>query len=459
MNSCASATSVENRTLEEICGGTLPTGFDSDIWNVGSVGSLTVTEGRFGRKAYTYPSLKNVGTAETENAKYYNFSTDDTLDWQEYTVISTPDEFKAIGEDSTKWNKNYVLGADIDLDGAEITPIGKVEPDFISFTGKFSGNGHTVSNFKINKPDSDYVGLFGFNEGLIMDLGVENAEVTENRYVSGICGNNQGTITNCHNAATVNGDIDIGGVCGSKESGGIITNCYYNKDFCTVGGIEKSDIDGSATGLTTDELCGELPTGFDSSVWTEGKLNAVTDSQNSKFRTAKFTLPSLKGVGKTYSFSEEKQYNFSIDGENDCWQEYTLISSADEFKALTKDSSRWDKNYVLCADIDLGGATIEPIGNDKTNFTGKFSGDRHIVSNFKINKPKDDNVGLFNLRAGLVMNLGVDNAEVTGNNDVGGICGVNSSGTIINCYYAGTVRWYMRNEQRNYCQLLQHRFN
>ena len=437
MNSCASATSVENRTLEEICGGTLPTGFDSDIWNVGSVGSLTVTEGRFGRKAYTYPSLKNVGTAETENAKYYNFSTDDTLDWQEYTVISTPDEFKAIGEDSTKWNKNYVLGADIDLDGAEITPIGKVEPDFISFTGKFSGNGHTVSNFKINKPDSDYVGLFGFNEGLIMDLGVENAEVTENRYVSGICGNNQGTITNCHNAATVNGDIDIGGVCGynndsivincyntgsvsgsewvggvcgSKESSGIITNCYYNKDICTVGGIEKSDIDGSATGLTTDELCGELPTGFDSSVWTEGKLNAVTDSQNSKFRTAKFTLPSLKGVGKAYSSSEEKQYNFSIDGENDCWQEYTLISTADEFKALTKDSSKWDKNYVLSADIDLGGATIEPIGNDKTNFTGKFSGDRHIVSNFKINKPKDDNVGLFNLRAGLVMNLGVDNA-------------------------------------------------
>ena len=483
--------SATGLTAAELCGGTLPTGFSPDVWNVGSIGELTATEGRFSKKLYTYPSIKNVGTATVRTALCYNFSVNDTPDWQEYTLISTPEELKALGEDSTKWDKNYILGADIDLGGEEITPIGNSTTEF---TGKFSGDGHTVSNFKINMPNTLYVGLFGYSGGLIMDLGVENAEVEGKSYVGGACGynragtvtncyntgkvngayyniggicggNNGGTIQNCSSAASVKGKSFVGGVCGynegsgtvtscyntgavsgnsevggicGKNSSGTVTNCYYNKDICTVGGINGSDADGSATGLTAVELCGELPNGFADYVWIKGSIDPVTDSKNPKLRTLTYTFPSLKGVGEAYIISE-KQYNFSINGNED-WQEITLISTAEEFKAVVDDNAKWSKNYVLGADIDLGGAEITPIGEFKPNyiFTGKFSGNGHTVSNFKINKPDNDQIGLFGYSEGLIMELGVENAEVTGGEDVGSICGYNA-GTITDCHNAATV--------------------
>ena len=318
--------SATGLTAAELCGGTLPTGFSPDVWNVGSIGELTATEGRFSKKLYTYPSIKNVGTATVRTALCYNFSVNDTPDWQEYTLISTPEELKALGEDSTKWDKNYILGADIDLGGEEITPIGN---STTKFTGKFSGDGHTVSNFKINMPNTLYVGLFGYSGGLIMDLGVENAEVEGKSYVGGACGYNRagtvtncyntgkvngayyniggicggnnggtiqncssaasvkgkrfvggvcgynegsGTVTSCYNTGAVSGNSEVGGICG-KNSSGTVTNCYYNKDICTVGGINGSDADGSATGLTAVELCGELPNGFADYVWIKGSID------------------------------------------------------------------------------------------------------------------------------------------------------------------------------------------
>ena len=222
---------------------------------------------------------------------------------------------------------------------------------------------------------------------------VEYRAVGGTRLVGGICGSSSDTITNCYNSATVSGTEYVGGVCGenslTSESveksyntgkvsgtnyvGGVcggnsstVTNCYYNKDICTVGGISGSDADGSATGLTTDELCGELPNGFANYVWIKGSIDPVTDSKNPKLRTFTYTFPSLKGVGEAYIISE-KQYNFSINGNED-WQEYTLISTAEEFKAFIKDSSAWGKNYILGADIDLGGAEITPIGEFKLNY-------------------------------------------------------------------------------------------
>ena len=170
----------------------------------------------------------------------------------------------------------FKLTADIDLGGNEWTPIGGY---YHCFKGTFNGDGHTVSNFKIKKSDDNYIGLFRYNNGTIMNLGVEKAEISgktcvggvcgfndgvgtiRNCYntgavkgeatVGGVCGDNQGdTIRNCYNTGAVKGELHVGGVCGSNNEG-TITNCYYNTDFCTVGGIESSDVEGSATGRTS----------------------------------------------------------------------------------------------------------------------------------------------------------------------------------------------------------------
>ena len=204
-------------------------------------------------------------------------------------------------------------------------------------------------------------GVCGLSDGSIITNCYNTGEVSGNSNVGGVCGANilsgdNADITSCYNIGKVSGKTAIGGVCGSNENG-TVTNCYYNKNVCTAGGINGEDVEGSATGLTSDELCSGLPNGFDSSVWTAGSIDPSIDSKNPRLRTATYIFPSLTGVGEAYSVSDIKQYNFGING-NDDWQKYTLISTAEEFKAITKDGADLKKNYVLGADIDLKGAVV-----------------------------------------------------------------------------------------------------
>ena len=349
-------------TTEQLCGGSLPTGFDDSVWSVGSVdNTIKDINGRFGTKTYTYPRLIGVGSAATTNGPVYNFGTSDSPDWQQFTEITTADQFMAIGNDDASLGKNYVLGNDIVFeDGTELTPIGNSDNPF---AGKFSGNGHTVSNYTINLYDK-YIGLFGYNKGTIMNLGVEKAEISNGNFsvggvcgdnhgtimncyntgavkgkysVGGVCGDNYGTIKNCYNTGAVSGTDNVGGVCGYNNGGdtiqncyntgavkgessvggvcgyngigctikncynigtvsgngttssalggvcgynrGTITNCYYNTDFCTFGGINGSDAANSAAGLTTLQMTDgkALETmGFDKTIW-EKKPNDATN--------------------------------------------------------------------------------------------------------------------------------------------------------------------------------------
>ena len=224
-------------TTEQLCSGSLPTGFDESFWSGGSVdNTIKDINGRFGTKTYTYPRLIGVGSAATTNGPVYNFGIDGNDDWQRFTEITTKDEFKAIGNDDASLGKNYVLGNDIVFeDGTELTPIGNSDNHF---TGKFSGNGHTVSNYIIDK-FGNCIGLFGYNEGTIMNLGVEKAELSnESVIVGGVCGENHGTIMNCFNTSAVSGTDNVGGVCG--ENYGTIKNCYNTgavKGESNVGGV------------------------------------------------------------------------------------------------------------------------------------------------------------------------------------------------------------------------------
>ena len=60
---------------------------------------------------------------------------------------------------------NAVLTADIDMDGIDFEPIGSVAH---RFTGTFDGQGHRISNLKVNRPDTQGVGLFGIVTGSVV---------------------------------------------------------------------------------------------------------------------------------------------------------------------------------------------------------------------------------------------------------------------------------------------------
>ena len=170
-----------------------------------------------------------------------------------YTPISTAEELKNIS-----LNGKYILLNDIDLGGAEWTPIGTKENPF---TGEFDGNGYTVSNFKITTGRA-YVGLFGYNEGVIKNLGVENFTVnvsySGNVYAGGLVGYNSGDITNSYAAGNVSATYtyytstspysyaNAGGLVGYNS--GSILNSYAAGNVSATGGSSSYAYAGGLVG-------------------------------------------------------------------------------------------------------------------------------------------------------------------------------------------------------------------
>ncbi len=140
--------------------------------------------------------------------------------------ISNIDDLMNLSTDSGNWGQNFTVTADIDLpdDGRLTSTIGN---HGTWFTGSFDGQGHTIRNFEMDKPDDDYVGLFGYLKGgEIKKLGIEAG-------ASGVCG------------------LNIVGVLVAYNDGGSITNCYATGDahaqYSCSGGLVGDNDDGSIT--------------------------------------------------------------------------------------------------------------------------------------------------------------------------------------------------------------------
>ena len=324
-------------TTSQLCGA-LPSGLDPKIWKEGSVDTInavaTSTGSRFGTAPGTYINLKKVADIkETKTAPVpvYNYVTTNGNDWDTYTLITTAEEFAAIGQnrDAAKWSANYVLGNDIDLSGVELSSIGNPE---IPYIGKFSGDGHTISHIDMTEDKhTDSSGLFGTigysgtlnNEkenGKVMLLAA-NGDIVSSDKAGGICGYlSAGEIYGCSFTGTVKGS-GAGGICGmsgaydkisqcffaGKVQGGSGTagicgvdgtmdhcisigtitgdnragisiggehnaeNCYFNSDVCDVKEEEEGKRGRSTLQLTSPDFFTTLINnqGFDPSIWTK----------------------------------------------------------------------------------------------------------------------------------------------------------------------------------------------
>jgi hypothetical protein len=82
----------------------------------------------------------------------------------------------------------------------------------------------------------------------------------------------------------------------------------------------------------------------------------------------------------------------------------------------------------------------EPIGTPLHPFTGSFDGQGYEIHDLFINRPDDSRVGLFRevTQRGVIKDVGVVNASVTGNDYVGGLVGYNG-GTVSNSSSSGSV--------------------
>ena len=317
-------------TTSQLCGA-LPEGLDSTIWKEGSVDTITAkatdTGSRFGTATGTYINLTKVakiGETKTASVPVYNYVTTNGDDWDIYTLITTAEEFAAIGQDTANCNENYVLKNNIDVSRVELRSIGDPGTPYI---GKFSGDGHTISHVDMTKENDVYSsGLFAQigdqpskKSGKVMLLAANGDIVSSYCETGGICGNlSAGEIYGCSFTGTVKGSmvggisgvggqytmisqcffegdvqgkdsaagicgmggtidhcISIGNVKGNGELAGISNSgdpnpekCYFNKDICNV--KDDCDLGHSTLQLTSSSFFKELKdNGFDPAIWTK----------------------------------------------------------------------------------------------------------------------------------------------------------------------------------------------
>jgi hypothetical protein len=228
------------------------------------------------------------------------------------------------------------------------------------FTGSFNGLGYEIRDLFINRPDENYVGLFGLlDEGGVMEnVGVVNATVAGKQHVGGLVGINGGTVTNSH----------------------------YNYDEVLING---------------------------ENIITIGALFAEDFEQwlaNGKFLDVNKRLSQENG--------------------------YYVINNVRDFKELLAFGQDGSLKFRLTNDLDLG---------NEANFyipylAGEFDGNGHKILNLSFDFDFVSQVGLFGYLAsnGRVTQVGVENVNITGAYQVGGLVGGNE-GIVMNSYSIGNV--------------------
>ncbi len=169
-----------------------------------------------------------------------------------FTKVGSVGELKNIAQNL---NGNYMLTANIDLHSEEWTSIGtKTNP----FNGVFYGNGFKIMN--LLQAETTAGGLFGYNNGSILNLTVENADFTvtdkDNALLGVIAAENSGTIENCTVSGRVQFNVIVrrtsdtfddnltlhavtaGGIAAHNAANGIVRQCTVSAAL-TVGELTQ----------------------------------------------------------------------------------------------------------------------------------------------------------------------------------------------------------------------------
>lgn len=420
-------------TAGQLCGA-LPEGLNSTIWKEGSVDTSTAaaTQGRFGTATGTYINLTKVaeiGETKTASVPVYNYVTTNGDDWDTYTLITTAEEFAAIGQDTTKWSANYVLANDIDVSGVQLSSIG--DPGTL-YTGKFSGDGHTISHINLKKGNG-YGSLFGYVKDKVMLLAVNGEIDLGNNDAGGICGNlSYGEIYGCSFIGTVKG-ATVGGICAHVGSGKIsqcffagdlqgrnatagicgmggnvgginycisiatiditendgnlagitnsrdygVTNCYFNNDICNVEDTYKLGC--TTLQLTSSSFFKKLKdNGFDTAIWTKKANDKETGIAYYPSLGENNAVPVKYTTGLSFEITDDSTLTY---GEKITFNAKALVNFATDGQTISAEDTEGsfeirigDTPVVSAADFKNGIATYRAQTAGETTFTLVYTG-------------------------------------------------------------------------------------
>ncbi|HPO12046.1 MAG TPA: PKD domain-containing protein, partial [Candidatus Hydrogenedentes bacterium] len=182
---------------------------DSWTWDFGDGG--TSTEQNVVHQ-YTTSGIFTVTLTVTAHG-LSNSITQADLIWA-WNGIHNVDELQGMRNDLTAM---YRLENDIDASATAVwkggfEPIGTVD----TFNGIFDGQGLTISNLYINRPDENYIGLFGMANGAaISNVRLDNASITGHTGVGCLVGTLwNGSISGCTSSGAVSSAENAGGLIG-----------------------------------------------------------------------------------------------------------------------------------------------------------------------------------------------------------------------------------------------------
>ena len=131
------------------------------------------------------------------------------------------------------------------------TPIGN---NFTPYLSVFEGNGHTLSSLFIERPSTDYVGLFGALSGTaeVRNLGLAEGKVIGQASVGGLVGRmNEASVSGCYVLGKVDGRGSlVGGLVGHNNKGNVAAS--YTVGEVVSGGNSVGGLIGSSSGQVAD---------------------------------------------------------------------------------------------------------------------------------------------------------------------------------------------------------------
>ncbi len=301
-------------------------------------------------------------------------------------------------------------------------PIGFVSPGDDRLTGTLDGQGYEIRDLFINRPDENYIGLFGVvgEGGVVQNIGVVNADVTGYglRLVGSLVAWNLGTVSNSY---------FTGSVIGSNTVGGLVAYSYGTvSDSYSTGSVTG---DGDWIGGLVGENRGTVSNSYSSGNFTGNSIvgGLVGFNHDNGTVSNSYSTSSVTGdehVGGLVGWnSGNVGYSYSAGGvTGDSWVG-GLVGGSGSGSTV---SNSYSSGSVYGSDY-VGGLVGRSYEGTVSNsyFTGSVNGGDHAG-------------GLVGENNGTVSNSH-STGSVTGNERVGGLVGRNYDSTVSNSYSTGSV--------------------
>jgi hypothetical protein len=173
-------------------------------------------------------------------------------------VICNADQLNNV---RTSLASSYVVKSDIELSAyINWLPIGdNTNP----FAGTLDGQNFVISNLKIDRATTDYVGLFGYTASgsVIQKVKLDNVNVKGKNYVGALVGYNKASLTQISSTGIVAGAVAAGGLIGRSD----LSTLSKLSSICSV----------TATSLLAGGLIGQLVSSSIIDSYAKGSVTCI----------------------------------------------------------------------------------------------------------------------------------------------------------------------------------------